>query len=740
MEQPQQQMGGMPQQSPMRQSQTSQPKKTANYEKGKSTRPEREHPDDKERARNTVKMWQSRCRTARKKQEGAFSEMRESMKFASGFQWPGQKSRKDNRYVANWVLREVNSKVAALYAKNPKAEFSRRARLDFALYDGKMESLMGPLQMAQQHPMGLAALPIEQRAMLLDFQHGVMEREKIKRQGKTLEILFQYQMDEQDEEEGEFKLQFKQMVRRTVISKVGYLRVAFVRDQDMLVTSSGLGNTITNRALQIKKISDEAQEGKLDRTDKQLEELNSLAIGLTGTMINNPGTFGQNERLVYDCIPSTSVLVDPRCRALKGFIGAKWIAIEYHVARNDVNAVFQCDIKGKTPTNASQGSGDSSINEAALNQGKTPEPGEEILTVWEILDKETRTHFYICDSHADFLSEPEFLEPAVRGFWPIYALTFNDIEADVDSGQTPFPPSDVELLMHPQKEYNRSRHELKRHRIANRPRWMGPNGILSSEDMDNLSNADTNDFVPLQNIPQGLKPSDVFTPFPTKPIEPTVYDTAPQLQDAQLTTGNPSESIGIDKNDTATGKTITEQNRLTVTSSNVDDVDDCLTWLARVSAEMMIQGFSPMTVMNLVGPGAVWPQTPQDKQMLLAAVTLVTKAGSSGRPNKRVDLANWQIAAPVLQAAGANPQFMVRETLHRLDDNIEPEEAFPLLPTAPQTLGQSAANQSPAGGEHQPSPQEPHNPGVTPPPQQERPGPGVQPQSQVQPQQGQFSQ
>lgn len=710
-----------PVQGQTQQAKTSTPKQTGKDVKDSS----RPHPDDKEREKNVVKQWQGRCRNAKKKQESVFREMRNAMKFAAGLQWPGQKDRNDRRYTANWVLREVNSKVAALYAKNPKAEFTRKPRLDFSIYDGKIESVMPMLQAAQAHPMGLAALPIESRALLLDFQHGVMERKKAELQGKTLEVLFQHQLDEQDEEEGEFKLQFKQMVRRTIISKVGYIRVSFVRDTDMLLTSSGPGNTVANRALQIKSIAEKTESGELNRTSKQIEELNSLSIGLTGTIINNPHSFGENERLVYDCLPSTSLLIDPRCRALKGFIGAKWVAIEYHVARNDVNAIFEVDIKSSAGSANTDNSRDSGINQVALNQGQSPEVGEEIIKVWEVLDKETRTHFYISDSYEKFLSEPEFLEPAVRGFWPIYALTFNDIEADVDSGQTPFPPSDVELLIHAQKEYNRSREELKKHRIANRPRWMGPNGILSSDDMNNLSSADTNDFVPLQNIPQGIKPADVFTPFPKSPIEPAVYDTSPQLQDAQLTTGNPSESIGIDKNDTATGKTITEQNRLTVTSSNVDDVDDCLTWIARVSAEMMIQGFSPATVQNIVGPGAVWPQLPQDKQNLLCAITLTTRAGSSGRPNKRVDLANWQIAAPVLQAAGANPMFMVRETLRRLDDNLEPEEAFPLLPSAPQTLGQSAGNQSPSGGEQQPSQQEQHQPGVNTPPEQSRPGPGA---------------
>jgi hypothetical protein len=124
------------------------------------------------------------------------------------------------------------------------------------------------------------------------------------------------------------------------------------------------------------------------------------------------------------------------------------------------------------------------------------------------------------------------------------------------------------------------------------------------------------------------------------------------------------------------------------------------------------------TVMRIVGPGAVWPQQPQTREEFVNQIYLTTKAASSGRPNKAVDLRNWQIIAPILQASGANPMFMVRETLRRLDDQLDAEQAFPLIPQQPPQ------QQAPAGGQHQPSEQEQHEPGVNKPPAQQRPGPG----------------
>jgi hypothetical protein len=282
----------------------------------------------------------------------------------------------------------------------------------------------------------------------------------------------------------------------------------------------------------------------------------------------------------------------------------------------------------------------------------------------------------------------------------------------------------VELMMHPQREYNNSRNELKKHRRANRPRWMTEKGMLTQADKLDFIDSDTNDVVEVRGVPQGKKLAEVFTPLPTQQIRPELYETQSSLTDVALTTGSQQEFLGASSTDTtATSSTIAEQSRMTVTNSNIDDLDDFLSWIARVSGEMALQSFSKNTVIGLVGPGAVWPEAPQDKAAFLAQIYLVTKAASSGRPNKAIDMRNWQVAAPVLQAAGANPMFMVRETLRRLDDNLDAEQAFPLVP-----VGNPAASgaQMPAGGDHQPSPNGAHDPGITEPPPQNRPGRAVE--------------
>jgi len=661
--------------------------------------------NEKEQRRARVTYWQNQIDLAKERQKTVFDEMRMSMKFAAGLQWPGQKKRNDGRVVVNITNRAVNAKVAALYARNPQAEFCRRPRLDFQIYDGRLESIQPLVMAAMQNPMGLAAIPFEQRAMLLDFQHGIEQRETIDKVGKTLEILFQTQLDDQDDEEGEFKLQMKQLVRRVIVSKVGYMRISYVRDIDALITSSGLGNTTSNRMLLLKALAERMQDGELSDGAPELEDMRNLMTGLGGTIQDQLLDGNLKERLVYDCLPSTSVLIDPRCRQLKGFIGAKWIAVEYCLPLRDVRAIFGEDVRcGEEPTQASS---DGTIE-------------EELCEIYEIFDKRSRTSFFICKGYDDYLIEPEFVSPGVRGFWPIAALTFNDIEADPEEGISPFPPSDVELMQSSQQEYNTARQERRKHRRANRPRWMIERGLLTAKDKESFQNSETNDVIEVQGVPASKKLGEVFSAVPTQELRPELYETASTLQDVALTTGSQQEFLGSVSNDTtATGQTIAEQSRMTVTSSNVDDLDDFLTWIAKVSGEIALQSFSRDTVTTIVGPGAVWPDEPKDKMMFLSQIYLTTKAASSGKPNKAIEMRNWQVAAPVLQSAGANPQFMVRETLRRLDDKLDPEEAFPLMPVN-NPAAQGAM--MPAGGDGQPSENEAHQPGVTPPPPQSRPG------------------
>jgi hypothetical protein len=99
---------------------------------------------------------------------------------------------------------------------------------------------------------------------------------------------------------------------------------------------------------------------------------------------------------------------------------------------------------------------------------------------------------------------------------------------------------------------------------------------------------------------------------------------------------------------------------------------------------------SLQTVQNIAGPGAAWSE--MNKELFANEVLLEIEAASSGRPNKAVEIANYERIAPLMLQAGANPQFLLRDGIKRLDDRLDVEAALPLagaqLPVSPASPDQ----------------------------------------------------
>jgi hypothetical protein len=411
-----------------------------------------------------------------------------------------------------------------------------------------------------------------------------------------------------------------------------------------------------------------------------------------------------DERLVFDFLPSTSVIPDILCRNLKGFVGARWLAIKRILPLEDVAAFFEKpDLKSNEVKLYENG--------GEVQERTSKESPEEITSpqvcTYEVLDKQTKSSFFVCEGYKDYLQEPQPLEPEVGGFWPVMALTFNDVETEPGRKASIFPPSDVQLMKHAQKEWNRTREELRAHRKANAPMYITSKGWLTEEDKKALQGAQPNSVIELQGLPPNGDVSKSLAAVVHAPIEESLYGTDPYAQDILMSIGAQEANIGPANPDTtATGQTIAEQSRAVGLGSNVDDLDDFLSCLAKAAGDIALQSFSIEHVKRVVGQGAVWPDTAELRKDFLNEIFLKIVAASSGRPNKALEIANWERVAQILAQAGANPHFMVRETLKRVDDRIEPSDAFPLQ------LPQAAPMQAPMSGV----------PGQV--PQQGRPGPG----------------
>ncbi len=647
-----------------------------------------------------VRRWQQRIAASEKKFEPDFKRMKNNMKFVYGKQWPGQQELDCEKYVANSTLRMVNQKVASLYARNPTAEVTLRKRLDFQIWDEDVTSLMEMVQNSLPYIQAGVPLPPEMAAFFADVQNGRQRKKLVKRVAKTVEILYQYFVDAQ---KPDFIAQAKQMVRRTIVCGVGFVRVNFCVNNDAnyksvsTVDYPATTQAMAGRAQEIMRRMEETGE---DENSPDVQTLRSLAVSLGASGSLEP-TADEDlpVRLEFDFPPATSVIVDERCTNLEEFIACRWIAQKYILPVEDVNSIFGVDVK--------VGSGQAVDKASAANPYSQENPSSEpsldsqekkLVALYEVFDKRTKTRFFIVEGWKDYVLPPEPVMPKVSGFWNHFALIFNQTEYEEGCEGSIYPPSDVQQIKHPQLEWNRTRNALRDQRNANAPKYLTRKGMISETDIARLNNATPNSVVELDSVPMDQPLEKFIATLQMAPIDERLYDTGPLEQDMMLSGGMQQANIGpAQPNVTATVGTIAEESRLTVSASNVQDLDGVLGRLAQASGEMLIRGMPVEVAQRIAGVGAVMPQLEQSREDFLNEILLTIKASSSGRPNKAVEVANFRDLAPIMIQAGANPVGVIEEGARRLDDNLDVTKFFPIVPQG------GAQTQLGAQGTEQPS-------------------------------------
>jgi hypothetical protein len=636
-----------------------------------------------------VKRWTKRIRDARSHWKKDYERMRDDMNFAAGIQWEGQEAIESQRYVVNLVLRSVNQKVSHLYARDPKAIAKRRRREDFQIWDGRQESLLHAQEVLADPGMG-PDVKLAATALLTDYAQGRAHRDMVDKIGRTLEIIYKWQCDNQ---QLMFKLQMKQLVRRVVTCGVGYVRVNFSRGGNAPLSSQEVGGDMLDQLKSAKRIVARVHDGEIQDTDPEMEDLKMLSNNIAATLQNGELQKVQT-RLIFDFPSASSIIPDISCSCLKGFVGAKWIAQQHLMTVEEVNAFFNLDLDDTNELVQYYPSGEYDDTEARMPlsvDDPASEATKKRVCLFEVFDKSLGATFFILDGYKGYIKPPEPVAPQINCFWPVFALTFNDIEVESGNKATVFPPSDVRLIRHAQKEWNRSREALREQRKANAPRYIAGKGFLTEDDKSLLESTQPNRLLELQGIPPGTNINDVVAVMRPAPIDPMAYDVGPQTQDMFLSLGTEEGPQAASNKATATAATINEQSRIVTASSNVDDLDDLLSQMAQAGGEILIREMQKPEVIRIAGPGAVWPEL--DKEDYLNYLYLDIVASSSGRPNRALEIANFQMLAPTLIAAGANPNFILRETIKRLDDRLDPDEAFPLGTPQPMAMQPQAQAQ-----------------------------------------------
>lgn len=639
----------------------------------------REEPDTDLATKALVAQWQGKVLAAKRHWDSTFKAMKWGQRFVKGKQWPHQVEG-DERYVANIVQRHVTQRTASLYAKNPKFYYDRRKTLDFAVWDGKPQTLqdaMATIQASQQllvdpDPMVQAQA---QQAMapamqlLQDITEGVNRRKMMGRIGATLEILAEHELLEQ---QPVFKKQMKQLIRRVLACKVGYLKLGFQREMQLRPEDQEKVRDYTQQIARLEQLAADQADGELHDCDAEMAELRDLLKA-----VQNGEKVIVREGLVLDFPQSTRIIPDTRMTQLQGFLGCGWIAHEFSLTFDTIKQVYDVDLSsaGATggdsrKTDFSGLGGNTSWAFNSNDAGKTETRQSECL-VWEIQNKDNGQVFTIADGYGDFLRAPADPDVKLDRFWTIFALTFNDAEDEDD----PFPQSDAELLRHIQIERNRSREGLREHRIAARPATVVRGGTLSDEDKDNLRNHPAMAVIELSGLAEEADVGKVLQNLQKPGVDPNLYQTNFLEQDTMLVTGSQEANLGGVSGGTATESSIAESSRMSSVGSNIDDLDDFLTEVAHASGQILLANMSEETVKEVVGPGAVWPVL--TVQQISRDLILKVEAGSSGRPNKAADIANFERLAPtILQIPGISPRYLGEHAIRLLDDKVDLEDAI----------------------------------------------------------------
>lgn len=597
-----------------------------------------------------------------------FDRMRRDMDFAAGKQYADQQSWTDSRYILNLVLRHIRLRTALLYAKNPKAVYRRKPKMDFLLWDENPETLM----MAEQQVLAaqrasmvghnggppldpMAAVPPIALQIIDDYQQGMARRMSAARLGRALELLWDWFIDEPLPS---VRTQMKAWVRRAVTCGVGYAKIGYQRQTKPRPDQAARLSDMTQQLAVIERLRAclMGEEAEATEYDAQAEQLRQAIKALQ----EKPEVL-LREGPVLDFPRATAIIPDPATRSLRGWVGTGWIAEEFSLPASKVEEIYGVRVSARADaTEAGTSAPPPPTNANPLSKD------DENVRFWQFYEWASGRCYTVAEGHPDYLREPEAPEVELERFFPYYALTFNDVEHETRI----FPPSDVELLRSPQDEYNRTRESLRQHRIANRPLYAAAQGAFDGEDKKNLAQYPAHAVVILNNLKEGQAVKELFGPVEKVPIDSNVYEVESLFSDTLRATGAQEANFGGASGATATEVAEASRSGATTTVSDTDELDEVLTEIARDFGQVCLLYMSPESVQRVVGPGIMWPRLTRAE--IAAEGVLEVEAGSSGRPNRERDLANFERAVPfLLQIPGIDPVPLARYGLRLLDDRID---------------------------------------------------------------------
>jgi hypothetical protein len=554
-------------------------------------------------------------------------------------------------YAVNIIARVVKSIVDGLYAKNPTLVVSRRKTLDFKIWDGSEATL-------QAAGANMAA----NMALIQDVMQGASRRRMMDGLAQTIKIVADYELARQSPA---FKVQMKRVVRRAVVCGVGYVKLGYQREMTPTPEVVTLTSELTARLANIERMVADKHDN-IPGSGDETAEAAELAIAMAE--IKSQPLQVSSEGMRFDFPHPNTIIPHRTMKCLTGFEGCDYVTEQFLWSSDTIKELFGVDVQGAGVKYYDGTTMDLSNSQSSHD---AQEADSRLVAVWLMYHRKDGVMYWMVDGYRDFLSDPAPPPIVLERFYPWFPLSFSV----TDNEKHPFPVSVVSIVRGSQQEYNRSRQGLRDHRIANRPKYATPRGLLDEEDQTKLTTADAHELVQLNGLAPGQKIEDVLQRVRHDGIDPNLYDVQAIFQDILRSVGVQDADMGNTSGATATETSIAENARSGGVSSNMDDLDMVLMDVFREMGRVLLLEMDTQTVMEIAGPGATWPQiSPED---VLEDLSLEIDAGSSGRPNAAAEAAKFQQLAPILmQIPGIRPDWLAREAIKRMDDKLDPSDAI----------------------------------------------------------------
>lgn len=575
---------------------------------------------------NLVSEWQTEIEAAKTFWSEDFKRMRKNMQMArlgATKEWYD-----DGNFVVPIIKRHVNQITAKLYAKNPTPVAEPRERIEYTVWDGRVDSLKAAMETAASSvAMGMPPDP-NTMAIIEDVSQAQIKQTLMKKICKTTVLVLRYYMDEQMPG---FKKSIKQLVRRIKTCGIGYIQISYQRLLEVNPEVSRKLADVTEQLKVMEQIAADAEDQLLDDDAAELKRLQYMQQDLQTQL-----QIIAREGPVWDFPRSTEIIVDPKCTQLDGLINAGYYVREFRMTQKEIERNWKVDVRGSAKAYNKVKDRDGSDVWREID--KSVYSKESQFCVWNVWDKESGQTFWMCQGYPNFLVEPAAPKFPLEGFWNLVPVVFNPDEHEDEI----MPFSDVHDLRHTQMEYNRSREIRRLHRQSNTPTYVAIKGRLSEEDKNKLAFKTPFAVVELAALQPNEKIEQVIQMMKPAPVDPAMYETNTEMEDLYRTVGSQEANIGGTSGATATEVSVADESATSSNDSNIDDLDDALSLTMRLTTQLMLLAMSKQTVQRIVGAGAAWPEL--NRQQVAEEVIMSIKAGSSGRPNAAAELAKMERA------------------------------------------------------------------------------------------------